>query len=125
MSHHVQALRQVIEADLRRLAELEERLQEARGPVVAGVVKSIGETCDGLSAALTRLAKNTDTIAEEQTGPPAKPVNDPRPLEIAARFFSLIENGPCACGNVIPPQEVSPEAAPTWRAANRARRASE
>ncbi|MEM6635538.1 MAG: hypothetical protein AAF667_06565 [Pseudomonadota bacterium] len=125
MSHHVQALRQVIEADLRRLAELEERLQEARGPVVAGVVKSIGETCDGLSAALTRLAKNTDTIAEERSGPPAKPAHDPRHLEIAAHMQSLIENGPCACGHVIPPEAVSAEATPTRQAANKARRASE
>lgn len=122
--HHVQALRQVIESDLRRLLELEERLREARGPVVAGVIKSIGETCDGLSAALTRLAKNTNTIAEEQTGPPSKPVHDPRPLEIAARVQSLLENGPCACGNVVPPLEASPEAAPTWRSTNRARQAA-
>lgn len=100
MSHFITALRQVIEADLRRLNELEARLQEARGPVVAGVVRSIGETCDSLSAALTRLAKNTDTIAVSETAP-LMPVKDPRGLEIAARLKSLIEHGPCErCGGV-------------------------
>lgn len=123
--HHVTALRQVIEADLRHLGELESRLEEARGPQVKAVVASLGKCCDSLSRGLTRIAKNVDTIAEPEPGPPPKPVHDLRPLEVSARFFSLIENGPCACGNVIPPQEASPEAAPTWRAANRARRASE
>ncbi len=100
MSHFITALRQVIEADLRRLNELEVRLQEARGPVVAGVVRSIGEACDSLSAALTRLAKNTDTIAVPETASPM-PDKDPRGLEIAARLTSLIENGPCErCGGV-------------------------
>lgn len=103
MSHFVSALRQVIEADLRRLNELEVRLQETRGPVIAGVVRSIGETCDSLSAALTRLAKNTDTIVVTETTPPL-PVSDPRGLEIASRLKSLITNGPCeTCGGVVAP----------------------
>ncbi|WP_425090835.1 hypothetical protein [Tropicimonas sp. S265A] len=100
MSHFIAALRQVIEADLRRLNELEARLQEARGPEVAGVVRSIGETCDSLSAGLVKLARNTDTIAIAETEPPL-PTKDPRGLEIAARLNSLIEHGPCErCGGV-------------------------
>lgn len=124
MSHHVQALRQVIEADLQRLNELETRLKEVRGPVVAGVVKSIGEACDSLSAALSRLAKNTDTIATDHES--SRPEPDPRVLEIGKRTISLVRNGLCAdCGGVIQTNEQAdtPSATP-WRV-NRTRASAE
>lgn len=126
MSHFVCALRQVIDADLRRLSELEARLQEARGPVVAGVVKSIGETCDSLSAALTRLAKNTDTVAAPDNAPPGEPVHDPRGLEIGARLQAILANGVCPkCEGIIMSDDELADSEMPWRAVNRARRATE
>lgn len=92
MIHYVSALRQVIEADLRRLNELEQRLKDANGPEVEGVVRSIGEVCDSLSAGLVRLAKNTDSVREVERADGAPSVDDQQ-IELAMRLGAAIRYG--------------------------------